>query len=135
MHHMTKTSTPLPSKPVRLTISVAPEVHEVFSRLAAAGSMSLSRAMGEWLGDTVDAAAFTAAKLEEARSAPRLVAQEMHAYALGLTDETGQVLRSVRQRAKSEGADRGAPRRHQSAPNSAPPPCNTGGKVPRKGAR
>ena len=135
MHHMTKTSSPSPVKPVRLTISVTPEVHQTFSRMASAGSMSISRAMGDWLGDTLDAAAYVAEKLEEARAAPRLVAQEMHAYALGLKDETGEVLRQVRQKARATGADGGAPWRHQSAPDSSPPPCNTGGKVPRKGTR
>ena len=96
MHHMTKTSSPSPVKPVRLTISVTPEVHQTFSRMASAGSMSISRAMGDWLGDTLDAAAYVAEKLEEARAAPRLVAQEMHAYALGLADMTSELMQTLR---------------------------------------
>lgn len=117
---------------IRLTITVSEEVHEVFRRMAKAGGMSLSRCMGEWLADTVDAAAFTAQKMEEARAAPRLVARELHSYALGLADETGSLIKSVQAKAK---ADRAAPGKRSAAAAgrsevSSPPPCNTGGKVP-----
>lgn len=80
---------------VRLTITVTPEVHEAFSRLAKASGMSLGRAMGEWLGDTLEAVTYTAQKVEEARAAPKLVMRELHAYALGLADETGQFLKTI----------------------------------------
>jgi hypothetical protein len=55
---------------VRTTISVAPEVLEVFKQMAAAGGVSTSRAMGDWLADTVDGAQFVSAKVQEARKAP-----------------------------------------------------------------
>lgn len=87
---------------VRLTISVTPEVHEAFTRLSKASGVSLSRAMGEWLADTLDAVTYTAQKVEEARAAPKLVMRQMHAYALGLADETGSLLDSLR--AKGAGA-------------------------------
>lgn len=94
------TSTPVQSiKPVRLTIAVSPEVHATFSRLAEASGMSLGRAMGEWLEDTLDAASYTANLVEKARAAPKLVMKEVHAYALGLADETGELLRVVREKA------------------------------------
>lgn len=73
-------------KPVRLTISVTPQVHSAFERLAAASGVSLSRCMGEWLGDTLDAVEHTAAMVERARAAPKLAMREMHAYAMGLAD-------------------------------------------------
>lgn len=111
---------------VRLTISVTPEVHAAFTRLAAASGMSLSRAMGEWLQDTLEAVQFTAEKVEQARAAPRLVMREMHAYAQGLADETGLLLERVRK----EGA---AGKRSAAAPS--PPPSNTGGKPPVKGKK
>ena len=82
--------------------------------------------MGEWLQDTVDAANFMADKMEQARAAPRLVAQEMHAYALGLADETAHVLNTVRQKGMETRSASGA----QPPRTAAPPPCNTGGKVP-----
>lgn len=87
------TSTPIPER-VRLTISVTSEVHAAFVRLSKASSISIGRAMGEWLGDTLEAVEFTAAKVEQARLAPRLVMREMHAYAKGLVDETEGVLAS-----------------------------------------
>lgn len=124
-----------PSSPdnVRLTITVTPDVHAAFKRLAAAGGMSISRAMGEWLGDTVEAAEFMAEKMEQARAAPKIVMREMHAYALGLADETGALLERVRKdgaaaRAGRSGADAPGPARR-------PPSGNTGGKVPGKGRR
>ena len=93
------TSPPSPTtEPVRLTITVTPEVHAAFRRLADASGMSMGKAMGEWLGDTLEAVEFMAEKMEQARAAPRLVMQEMHAYALGLADETKQVLDKVKKR-------------------------------------
>ena len=116
------TSTPSPTtEPVRLSITVTPEVHAAFRRLADASGMSMGKAMGEWLGDTLEAVEFMAEKMEQARAAPRLVMQEMHAYALGLADETKQVLEQVRKRGqRGEPASGVAPFPH------APPSCNTG---------
>lgn len=111
--HCTMTSTPTPAR-IRLTISVTPEVHAAFVRLSKASSIPIGRAMGEWLGDTLDAVQFTASKVEEARSAPRLVMQEMHAYAMGLADETSAVLQGLR-----EG---GAAREQGRSPSRAAPP-------------
>jgi hypothetical protein len=113
-------------KQVRLTISVTPEVHAAFTRLADASSMSLSRAMGEWLGDTIDAVEFTASKVQEARQAPGLVMREMHAYALGLADETGALLGRL-----GKGGAAAGKRSAAAAPHS-PPSSNTGGKGPQK---
>ena len=117
------TSPPTPN--VRLTISVTPEVHAVFQRFAQAAGMSMSRAMGEWLGDTIEAAEYTAAKMEEARSAPRQVARELHAYALGLADETGAMVEQIREKAR---ADRSAGVASPGLRGLNPPSGNTGGK-------
>jgi len=122
--------TPPTPERIRLTITVTPQVRETFSRMAAAGSMSLSRAMGDWLADTVEAASHMATLMERARSAPREVTREMHAYALGLADETGAVMEQLRvksaARATAGALAHGAAR----VARSAPPPGNTGGKVP-----
>lgn len=127
MHHM---NTPANPTNVRLTITVSPEVHETFSRMAKAGGMSISRCMGEWLGDTLDAATFTAQKMEEARAAPRLVVREMHSYALGLMDETKELMDKI---GKGERTRPGQARPGLDASGLASPPsCNTGGKVPSK---
>ena len=111
---------------IRLTIPVTAEVHATFQRLAAAGSMSTGRAMGEWLADTLDAATFMASTMEKARAAPKLVAQELHAYALGLGDETGALLERMREK----GRDGGTPTASASAATARQPgptpPSNTG---------
>lgn len=110
---------------------VSAEVLEAFQRLAKVGNMSTGRAMAEWLQDTIDAATFMAETMEKARAAPRLVAQELHAYALGLGDETGQLLKQIREKGRTtKGGER------QAGDGAAdlgglPPPCNTGGKVPK----
>ena len=124
-----KTPLPTPER-VRLTISVTPEVHATFQKLAKASSMSIGRAMGEWLGDTSEAAAFMGAKLLEARAAPKLVMQEMHAYALGMADETSAILSKMRTEGGSALGKRSA-----AAALPSPPPSNTGGKVPKTNAK
>lgn len=131
------TSTPSPtSEPIRLSITVTPEVHSAFRRLADASGMSMGKAMGEWLGDTLEAIEFMAEKMEQARAAPRLVMQEMHAYALGLADETQQVLQQVKKREREARASDARARTrapHGSAPatTAAPPrPVIRGGKSP-----
>ena len=124
--HCTMASTPSPDR-VRLTISVTPEVHAAFTRLSKASSVPIGRAMGEWLADTLDAVEFTAKKVEEARTAPRVVMREIHAYALGLVDETQAVLQGLRsgvQRASKAEPPRAAP--------LPPRPVIRGGKSPRK---
>lgn len=133
MHHM---KTPPPPKTIRLTIPVTPEVHEAFTRLSEATGTPIGRAMGEWLGDTLDAVEHVATLMQEARQAPRLVAQQLHAYAHGLQDETGQLLERIRKypatragRASMRSVPPGS-----AAATASPPSCNTGGKVPpRKG--
>lgn len=130
----TKTSPPIPKpQKIRLTISVTPEVHAAFSRIATAGNMSLGNAMGEWLGDTIEAAEYMASTMERARAAPKVVIREMHAYALGLADETGDLMRTL---AKKGEADRASQRSGAASP---PPPSfpvsNTGRKVPKAKSR
>lgn len=99
----TMTSTPSPDR-IRLTISVTPETHAAFTRLSDASNMSLGRAMGEWLEDTIDAATYTASLMERARAAPKEVMQQVHAYALGLSDETGGMLEQLRQKGRADRA-------------------------------
>lgn len=135
------TSTPPTPPNIRLTISVTPEVHATFQRMAKAANLSISKAMGEWLGDTLDAAQFMATKMEQARAAPKLVMAEMHAYALGLADETGQVIQQMRDKGSAErrqtGASDGTARARsdtQAGADVIPPSSNTGGKGTRNPA-
>lgn len=129
MLHMDKTLSP-PTKPPRVSVPVTEEVLQVFQRLAAASGTSTGKAMAEWLADTVEAAEYMAQTLERARAAPKVVMREMHAYALGLADETGELMRQI---ARKSQADR-AGGRASGAPHAGtgglpiPPSCNTGGK-------
>lgn len=93
---------PTPSKNIRLTISVSPEVHETFQRLSSATGMSIGRGMGEWLADTLDAAQLVSSQVERARSAPSLVVREMQAFARGLADETDTLMDHLRAKGKSD---------------------------------
>ena len=137
MQHMNKALSP--PKPARVSVPVSGEVLEASQRLARAGNMSTGKAMAQWLEDTIDAAQFMAQTLEKARQAPRLVARELHAYALGLGDETGQLLDNIRSMSAAQraemAADTGGLQRGGSAGSSSPPSCNTGGKVPSKQAK
>lgn len=120
-----------PSSPdnIRLTITVSPDVHAAFKRLAESSSMSIGRAMGEWLGDTLEAVEFMAVKVEQARSAPKIVVREMHAYALGLADETEALMSQLRERGHADRAKATA----SSGPVARPPrPVIRGGKSPAK---
>lgn len=132
MHHMKTTPTP-PPKPIRLTISVSPEVHQTFTNISKTLGVPVGRAMGDWLGDTLDAANYLSDTLVKARQAPRLVAQQLHAYAHGLTDEAGELLERVRKDPATRAPLRPAPRGGSgSAAPFTPPSCNTGGKVPQR---
>lgn len=138
MLHMDKKLSP-PTKPPRVSVPVTAEVLAVFERLAKAGNMSTGRAMAEWLGDTVEAAEYMASTMERARAAPKVVMREMHAYALGLADETGELMRNLAKKGQAERAGRAvgsggdAPASPEGpAASPIPPPCNTGGKLPRK---
>jgi hypothetical protein len=109
---------------IRLTISVTPEVHEVFTRMSDAAGISLGKCMGDWLGDTIDGAQFVAQKMEEARKAPRVVMREMQAFAKGLSVEVDATVSAMRRRPGPASPD-------QAARPPSPPSSNTGGKVPR----
>ena len=122
--------TPKPQK-IRLTISVTPEVHAVFSRLAKAGNMSIGGAMGEWMGDTLEGVEYLASTMERARAAPNLVMKEIHAYALGLADETGQLMRDLAEKGRNARAAGASVVATPLGGSPYPPSCNTGGKVPK----
>jgi hypothetical protein len=110
------TMTATKQKTIRVTVPVTPQVQEVFKRLSDASGVSMGRAMGDWLADTSDAAIAMADLMEKARQQPKLVASQLHGYALGLTDMTTELLEALRK------------------PSAVPTPPvgNTGGKLPQK---
>jgi hypothetical protein len=127
---MASTPSPSPDR-IRLTISVSPETHATFQRLAGASNMSIGRAMGDWLADTMDAAEHAAELMEKARAAPKEVMRQVHAYALGLADETGALLEQVRARSATQAPTASGARSAPAAP-VPPRPVIRGGKSPGK---
>jgi hypothetical protein len=122
---------------IRTTISVSPEVHDIFKRMAEAGGMSVSRCMGDWLADTAEGAELIATKMAEARRAPMAVMREMQAMVAGLADTVDMDMQKVRKMAAAgmreatgpKGTERSAARPRASAALT-PPSSNTGVLVP-----
>ena len=106
---MMQTFPPFPSprehslQKVRVTVPIPCDVHEAFKRLAAASGSSVGRAMGDWLSGMVDAVHFTADKMEKAKHAPALAMREMHLYAQSLAEETGEIVRRMRDAGAANG--------------------------------
>lgn len=103
---------------VRTTIAVRPDVLDAFKRLCAVSGVSVSKGIGDWLADTVEAAEAMADLVEKARKQPKMVVRELQGYALGLNDMTSDLLEELRSR-RSSGA-------------VTPPVGNTGGKLPQQ---
>lgn len=121
------TPKPYPAK-IRLTIAVTPEVHSTFQRFAKVGNMSIGGAMNAWMIDTLEAAELLTSTMERARAAPGLVIRELNSYALSLSEENSAIMEKLRRKG-SEDRAKGASAHSLRHPN--PPPCNTGGKLPR----
>ncbi len=116
---------------IRTTISLKPEVLEVFRRMAEAGNMSVSRAMGEWLDDTADAAQMIVLKMEEAKKAPMRVMKELQSMVAEMSSQVDTDMERVRQMQRPPAA-----RARGSAAVGAPleaPSSNTGLNTPPKG--
>lgn len=125
---LTNSFPPSMSDRIRLTISVTPEVHAIFSRMAEVAGVSLGKCMGDWLADTSEGAQFVAQKMEDARKAPRVVMREMQAFARGLVDEVDTAAASLRRPASAASGRAALAGRSGGAPSS-----NTGLNPPRKG--
>lgn len=95
---MNQKNTPPTPALVRTTISVRPEVLDAFRRLSAVSGVSLSKGIGDWLADTVDAAEAMVDLVERARQQPKMVARQLQGYALGLSDMTNDLLEELRSR-------------------------------------
>lgn len=117
---------------IRLTITVTPEVHEVFTRMAEASGMSLGRTMGEWLSDTVEGAQFVAQKMEDAKRQPAIVMRELQGMLTGTRAELDALAVQMR---RERGGLTGTRAAGAARPAPSPPSSNTGGKVPRGGSK
>jgi hypothetical protein len=61
----------------------------------------------------------------------------MHAYALGLADETGDLIRKIAKKGEEDRARarEDAARGFEASEEQFPPLCNTGGKLPKRAAK
>lgn len=119
---------------IRTTISVSLETYEIFKRMAAAGNMSVSRCMGDWLTDTGEAAEMITSKMEDAKRAPMRVMRELKAMVAGMGGEVDTVMEGLReQRSATTNAPPERQRRRSGSETQAdvkPPSSNTGVLVP-----
>ena len=120
---------------VRVTVPVHPDVLEAFQRMAKVSGLSVGRCMGDWLSDTLDAAQFMTETMEKARSAPKLVAQELHAYALGIGDSTRDLLEELRQKGRADAGRGDAAGAARPVAARTTPPSNTGVTTTKNKAR
>lgn len=121
---------------IRTTISVDKDVHQIFVRMAEASGMSVSKCMGEWLGDTADGAQFVAAKMVEARKAPMVVMREMQAMSVGLAAEVEKTMTAMRAGKLKPKAESAASASASVRPvRSKAPSSLTGLKSPQKGKK
>lgn len=125
-------------KPLRVTVPLTPDVHDVFVKVAAAQGVSVGRAMGDWLRDTSDAALQMASMVSDIKTKPFEVALRLSGYASAMSDVSTGLVERIRKQSKVGGAEgvpaTGKAPRSRSAQKSAgkvltPPVSNTGGKV------
>jgi hypothetical protein len=117
------------SERVRTTVSVDPDVLEVFRVMAEVAGVSVSRCMGDWLADTADGALLVSQKMREARQSPSLVLRELQGMTKGIADQVDGVLDGIRSKSLGRvGQAPSAPAGRKPAPSS-----NTGRKSPRRG--
>lgn len=114
---------------IRLTVSITPETHEVFSSMAEAAGISLGRCIGDWLADTSEGAVLVSQQMQRARRAPVTVMREMQAALHGAHGEATALLDDFR-----AGRAPGTAARSAAVPGGPAPSGNTGRKSPGRGA-
>lgn len=136
MKHLDAEWPAMTTKHKRLSIPVTPEVEASFARLAEATGVSVSKAMGDWLADTLEGVDAMANIISQAKGDTLKAARNMSAYAESLTLSGAEALDSLLKVAQLElqvrettAAAMGKARR---AAGVTPPVSNTGGKVQNK---
>lgn len=128
--------TSTPSKTIRLSVPVTPEVQATFQRLAQASGRSMAASMSQWLLDTQQAAELMADNIERLRSSPGDVVARVKLHTASLEDFAEQAIEDAMARADDWDVEErlrrgGAPRSRGSAAAQklpSPPSSNTGGK-------
>lgn len=111
-----------PRKIVRFTVSVPADLYATYQAMAEVSGLSMSRTVAEWLADTKEGAQMVVEQMQEAKSAPQRVLNNLLAASHSTRALILQAKGEVRTRDKeaATGARRG----------SSPPSSNTGVKVP-----
>jgi len=136
--------TSTPTKSVRFSVPVTPEVQATFQRLAEASGRSMAASLGQWLTDTKDAAELMAVNLERLREAPGDFVMRVKLHTSSVEEAAELAIEEAIQRAEEQ-ADRygmlGGPGGQVEDARTAlpasltPPSSNTGGKVHKGGKR
>lgn len=131
--------TSTPTKSVRLSVPVSPEVHATFQRLAEASGRSMAASLSQWLVDTQQAAELMAQNIERLRASPGDVVARVKLHIASLEDMAEQAIEDAMQRADQvqysvPPATKSAARGRRDA-GQIPPSSNTGGKGPKQGGR
>jgi hypothetical protein len=119
------------SKTVRITIPIEEQHLEVYKAMAKLGGLSTGRCIGEWLGDTVDSALFVSNQMQQAKTAPQRVLNELLALQNGAKNDILATKQYLRDRAA--GAD--VPLAGTGSSAGYPPSSNTGVNPNRKGPK
>lgn len=135
--------TSTPTKTVRLSVPVTPEVQAIFQRLAEASGRSMAASMSQWLMDTRQAADLMAENLERLRESPGELVARVKLHISGVEDAAQMVIDEAISRAEQddfEGKPRGLKGLASDAPKGpakplTPPSSNTGGKVHSSGKK
>lgn len=108
---MHQDSSPISQK--RVTVPVSSDVLDAFRSLASVSGVSVGKAMGDWLADTLDAVYFMTELLKKAKEAPKLAALEIQAYGRGITGIADDLMHDLRAKSggSSEAQSGGAPLR------------------------
>lgn len=118
------------SKTVRITIPIEEQHLEVYKAMAKLGGLSTGRCIGEWLGDTVDSALFVSNQMQQAKTAPQRVLNELLALSNGAKNDILATKQYLRDKAAGASVPLGT---GSTAAN--PPSSNTGVNPNRKGPK
>ena len=87
---------------VRITVSIDPEVLEVFKQQAGVLGLSVGRTIGDWCADTVDAAQLVNGNIKRAKAAPAEVMRELQQLTRDTAGVLGEAARVIERRGGAE---------------------------------
>lgn len=85
-----------PTKTIRVSVPVTPEVLEQFQRFSEASGLSMGKSMGEWLKDTLPGLEAMTEILESQKLKPSQAMHSLTLMATALQVQTGDVMAKMR---------------------------------------